>query len=77
MRAVIPEARSHKRDIAASNAALREWNLDWEEAQRLCGIVRSHMVSAGEAAWREDGDCMKAHLLHAREALILCLKLTK
>ena len=57
----------------------REWNdtEKFEELCRLCGIVVSHMISAREAAWREDEELLKLHLGHAREALILTLKLAK
>ena len=55
----------------------RDWNIDYGELQRLCAIIGSHCVSANEAAWRGDRELAHTHLRHAREALILALKLSK
>ena len=74
-----PELERHKANLAASNASSRSMNeFDrFEELGRLCAIVGSHMVSAGEAAWREDRELLAVHLRSGREGLILALKLIK
>ena len=74
-----PELERHKANLTASNASARVMNeFDrFEELGRLCAIVGSYMVSAGEAAWREDRELLAVHLRSGREALILALKLIK
>ena len=73
------ELERHKREIAQANKSSRVWSETeiYEESMRLCSIVGSHMASAGEAAWRWDAVLMNTHLRHAREALILALKVAK
>ena len=73
------ELEAHKRVIEQSNRAARAWDCDekFDELFRLCAIVGSHMISAGEAAWRQDEKLLTTHLGHAREALILALRMVK
>ena len=72
-----PEIERHKANLA-SNASSHSNEFDrFEELGTLCAIIGSHCVSANEAAWRGDRVLAHVHLRHAREALILALKLSK
>jgi len=73
------ELAAHRRQIAHENRQARAWNTEekFEEMIRLASIVESHVVSAREAAWRQDEALLRTHLGHAREALILALKVMR
>lgn len=73
------ELAAHKREVADVNRLMRKWTEEerFEEIERLCGIVRSHLASASEAAWRQDGALTRTHLAHARDGLILALKASR
>jgi hypothetical protein len=72
-----PELKRHLRDIEEGNRRSAEWladDWDTDELIRLCGLVASHAISAGEAARRQDPGLTGTHLRHRRGALILALK---
>ena len=72
-----PELRKHLLAIEAGNLVDREWMSDerFDEIVSFCGIVASHCTSAAEAAWRRDQVLTGTHLRHAREGLMLALKI--
>lgn len=76
---MIDELATHKRAVASANAAMKALSEAerFDELFRLCSIVQSHMASAGAAVCREDEDLIRVHLGHAREGLILALRLAK
>jgi len=59
-----PELRQHLKDLAENNARDREWTSGetFCQIQALCDITISHLVCAGQAAWREDKPMLRAHL---------------
>jgi hypothetical protein len=72
-RAPTPELAKHLRAIEEGNRRDREWMADerLEEIIRLCGLVDSHLISAGHAARRRDQALLGYHLRHAWDDLIL------
>jgi hypothetical protein len=66
-----PELAKHLRSIEEDNRRDREWMADdrLEEIIRLCGFVDSHMICAGQAAWRGDQGLLGYHLRHAWDDL--------
>jgi hypothetical protein len=72
-----PELKKHLRAIEAGNRVDRLWMEDerFDELVSLCGIASSHCTSAAEAAWRRNQALTGTHLRHAREGLMLALKI--
>jgi hypothetical protein len=74
-----PELARHQRAIDEGNRRDREWMVDerLEEIVRLCGLIDSHVISAGQAAWRRDQALLGYHLGRARADLISALQAYK
>jgi hypothetical protein len=78
-RAPIPELAKHLRAIEEDNRRDREWMGDerLELIVRLCGLIDSHVICAGQAAWRGDQALLGYHLSRARVDLISALQTYK
>jgi hypothetical protein len=71
-----PDLKKHLRAIDAGNhvARFRMEDERFDAIESLCNIAGSHCASAALSSWRRDKDLTGIHLRHARNALVLVLK---